>query len=76
MFVLACFKFSLLICQWLIGVATLRLYLALAEKDFFFNLLFIYLFSLFLLLFIALIALFGTIYEFHFIISTSFYFYL
>ena len=75
MFLLACFKFSQLICQWLIGVVTLRLYLALAEKDFIY-LLFIYLFSLFLLLFIDPITLFGTTYEFHFIISISFYFYL
>ena len=36
----------------------------------------ILLFSLFLLLFMGTIALFGTIYEFYYIISTNFYLYL
>ena len=36
----------------------------------------ILLFSLFLLLFMDHTALFGTIYEFHYIISANFYFYL
>ena len=37
---------------------------------------FILLFSLLLLLFISLTALFGIIFEFHYTISTNFYFYL